>query len=60
MPCLKEGETFVGKYKEMLRATPCVTMEEAGAMMGIDLSKKAFWEESLAQIAQNVEAFCEM
>ena len=57
---LKEGETFVGKYKEMLRATPCVTMEEAGAMMGIDLSKKAFWEESLAQIAQNVESFCEM
>ncbi len=57
---LKEGETFVEKYKAMLHATPCVTMEEAGAMMGIDLTKKAFWEESLAQIAKHVEAFCGM
>lgn len=57
---LKEEETFVEKYKAMLHATPCVTMEEAGAMMGIDLTKKAFWEESLAQIAKHVEAFCGM
>ena len=57
---LKEGEMFVEKYKAMLHATPCVTMEEAGAMMGIDLTKKAFWEESLAQIAKHVEAFCGM
>lgn len=57
---LKEGETFVEKYKAMLAATPCCTIEEAGAMMGIDLTQKAFWEESLAQIAEKVEAFCEM
>lgn len=57
---LKEGDAFVEKYKAMLKATPCCTIEEAGAMMGIDLTKKEFWEESLAQIAENVEAFCEM
>lgn len=57
---LKEGDAFVEKYKAMLAATPCCTIEEAGAMMGIDLTKKAFWEESLAQIAEKVEAFCEM
>lgn len=57
---LKEGDAFVEKYKAMLKATPCCTIEEAGAMMGIDLTKKAFWEESLAQIAKKVEAFCEM
>lgn len=57
---LQEGEAFVGKYKEMLRVTPCCTMEEAGAMMGADLTKKEFWEGSLAQIAENVEAFCAM
>lgn len=57
---LKEGETFVEKYKAMLAATPCCTIEEAGAMMGIDLTQKVFWEESLAQIAEKVEAFCEM
>lgn len=57
---LKEGDAFVEKYKAMLAATPCCTIEEAGAMMGIDLTKKAFWEESLSQIAKTVEAFCEM
>lgn len=57
---LKEGDAFVEKYKAMLKATPCCTIEEAGAMMGIDLTQKAFWEESLAEIAKKVEAFCEM
>ena len=55
---LKEGEAFVPKYKAMLNATPRCTIEEAGVMMGIDLTKKEFWCESLAQIAQNVEEFC--
>lgn len=56
----KEGAAFVEKYKAMLAATPCCTIEEAGAMMGIDLTKKSFWQESLAQIAKTVDAFCEM
>lgn len=54
----KEGETFVGKYEAMLAATPCCTIEDAGAMMGIDVTKKAFWEEGLAEIAGKVEEFC--
>lgn len=57
---LKEGDAFVEKYKAMLAATPCCTIEEAGAMMGIDLTKKAFWEESLSAIAKTVEEFCEL
>lgn len=57
---LKEGDAFVEKYKAMLAATPCCTIEEAGAMMGIDLTKKAFWEESLAELAKKVEAFCDL
>lgn len=57
---LKEGEAFVEKYKAMLAATPCCTIEEAGAMMGIDLTRKAFWEDGLSQIAKKVEAFCEV
>lgn len=56
----KEGAAFVEKYKAMLAATPCCTIEEAGAMMGIDLTKKAFWQESLALIAKTVDSFCEM
>ena len=57
---LKEGESFVGKYKEMLKNTPCCTIEQAGAMMGVDLTKKDFWMESLSTIAETIEAFCQM
>lgn len=57
---LKEGESFVGKYKEMLKNTPSCTIEQAGAMMGVDLTKKDFWMGSLATIAETIEAFCEM
>lgn len=57
---VKEGEDFVNKYKAMLKATPCCSAEDAGAMVGIDLTKKEFWEESLAQIAANIEEFCKM
>lgn len=56
---MKEGDEFVTKYEAMLKATPCCTIEEAGAMMGVDVTKKAFWEESLSEIAQKVEEFCE-
>ena len=55
---LEEGESFVPKYKAMLKATPTCTIEEAGAMMGLDLSDKKFWESSLALIAKDIEEFC--
>ncbi len=57
---LKEGEAFVPKYKAMLNATPKCTIEEAGAMVGVDLTKKDFWKASLEMIAKNIERFCEM
>lgn len=55
---LQEGEAFVPKYQAMLKATPCCTMEEAGAMVGMDLTSVSFWKRSLAMIAEDVEAFC--
>lgn len=57
---LEEGESFVPKYKAMLNATPTCTIEDAGAMVGIDLTKKDFWKASLALIAKNIEKFCAM
>lgn len=57
---LKEGESFVAKYKEMLRTTPSATMEECGAKLGIDLTKKDFWKGSLDIIASNIEEFCKL
>ncbi len=55
---LKEGEAFLPRYKEMLRTTSIHTIEEDGAAMGIDLTDKAFWEASLASIAEEIEEFC--
>ena len=55
---LEEGESFIPKYKTMLKATPTCTIEEAGAMMGVDLTDKKFWESSLALIAKDIEEFC--
>ena len=57
---LKEGQAFVDKYKEMLRLTPVHSCEEDGAQMGLDLTRKEFWEESLKSIADKIEEFCSL
>jgi len=54
------GEKFVPKYKAMLKATPTCDVEEAGALMDIDLTDKKFWEASLEMIEKNIEEFCKL
>lgn len=54
----REGESFIPKYKRMLSSTGCRSIEEIGAMMGIDLTRQDFWRSSLEQIARQVERFC--
>ena len=54
----EQGDEFIEKYKEMLRLTPVHTIEEDGAMLGIDLTKKDFWANSLKSIADEIEEFC--
>lgn len=56
----KEGGDFISKYKAMLRATPRSTIEEDGAMLGVDLTDKAFWLESLEMIEAEIEEFCSL
>lgn len=53
----KEGTSFVEKYNALLKATATCSAEEAGKMVGIDLTDKAFWKAGLEQIAKKVEAF---
>ena len=53
----KEGTSFVEKYNALLNATATCTAEEAGKMVGIDLTDKAFWKAGLDQIAKKVEVF---
>ena len=54
----KEGSAFVEKYKLMLQKTPACSIEETGAMMGIDLTKKEFWAESLSMVVEDINEFC--
>ena len=56
----KEGASFVEKYNALLNATATCTAEEAGNMVGIDLTDKEFWKAGLDQIAKKVEAFVEL
>ena len=56
----EQGDEFIEKYKEMLRLTPVHTIEEDGAMLGIDLTQKDFWANSLKSIADEIEEFCKL
>lgn len=53
----KEGEAFVEKYKALLKATVTCSAEEAGKMVGIDLTDKLFWIGGMEQIAKTVDSF---
>lgn len=53
----KEGEAFVEKYKALLKATVTCSAEDAGKMVGIDLTDKAFWCGGMEQIAKTVDSF---
>ena len=55
---LREGDAFVDKYKKMLNATPTASIEDIGKQMGIDLTDKKFWQDSLSRIAGQIEEFC--
>ena len=57
---LRDPEGFLPKYREMLRTTGVHSVEECGEMMGIDLTKKDFWEASLKMIADEIDEFCEL
>ena len=54
---LKDKDGFVKKYDEMLRRTGYMSVEEVAASMGIDVTKKAFWKESIDFILEDVELF---
>lgn len=57
---LKEGEAFIPKYKNMLHMTGCSTIEESGAQIGVDLTTKEFWQNSLKLMAEDIEEFLKM
>lgn len=53
----QEGDAFLPKYKNLLRATPVSTVEEAAMVAGIDLTDRAFWAQGLDILAGEIDQF---
>jgi pepF/M3 family oligoendopeptidase len=54
---LAEGPSFVKKYRELLHATPVMSVEDTALIAGIDLTNKDFWRMSLESYKGRVEEF---
>lgn len=57
---LKEGEAFLPKYNKFLHATTVMSVEDTAAVVGIDLTSKNFWRESLKSFADMIDEFVEL
>ena len=55
---LKEGESFVPKYNQLLRSCGSGTIAEVAASVGIDVRDPAFWRASLEVVKNNIDTFC--
>lgn len=55
-----EKESFVSKYKEMLKMTPVMSVEDVAKVCDIDLTDKAFWKLSLDSISKDIDTFIEL
>ena len=50
-------EAFVKNYDQMLMNTGMMNVEEVASQMGIDVTKKDFWIESLKFIEEDIDLF---
>ncbi len=57
---LEEGESFLPKYRALLKATATSDVEGVAAMAGIDLTQPEFWDKSLAMIAKDIDLFIQL
>ncbi|MBQ3140397.1 MAG: M3 family oligoendopeptidase [Clostridia bacterium] len=54
---LEEGESFLPKYRALLKATTVDTVENVAAIAGLDLTKPEFWRASLKIITDQIDLF---
>lgn len=57
---LKQGDTFVEKFDQMLAATGKKSVEDLALMLGLDLSSEEFWENSLKLLEEEIELFLQL
>lgn len=56
----KEGESFIPRYKELLRSTGEGKAAELAARFGIDIRSRDFWDASLDILRRQVDRYCEL
>ncbi len=55
---LKEGESFVPRYCQLLRSCGSGTIAEVAASVGIDVRQPDFWRASLEVVKEEIDTFC--
>jgi pepF/M3 family oligoendopeptidase len=56
----KRGAAFVKDYMNLLSSTGEANAADLAARFGIDIRKKAFWQDSLKIIEERVERYCKI
>ena len=54
---LEEGESFLPKYRALLKATTVQNVEDVALIAGIDLTNPEFWRKSLDVIVEKIDEF---
>lgn len=57
---LKQGESFINHYDNLLSATGKNTVADVAKMMGIDVKSIDFWRSSLKLIENDIEKFIDL
>src|SRR5690554_6737202 len=52
---LKDKTSFIKNYDKLLELTTMADAEDVAASMGIDITQKSFWIDSLKMIEQNID-----
>jgi pepF/M3 family oligoendopeptidase len=56
----QRGASFVDDYKNLLASTGEETAAKLAKRFGIDITKRKFWDDSLAIIGQRIDRYCEL
>ncbi|MFN8411043.1 MAG: M3 family oligoendopeptidase [Anaerolineales bacterium] len=56
----QRDEAFVADYKNLLASTGEETAAKLAKRFGIDITKRKFWDDSLAIIGKRVDRYCEL
>ncbi len=56
----QRGEAFVEDYRKLLASTGEETAAKLARRFGIDITKRKFWDDSLAIIGRRIDRYCEL